>query len=839
MTGRLTWAELRRELTPYTGRDWLVLRMVLAVLLSTVLVMAFQIENGWLSLYLCFVFAKPTTKQTLVLGTALIVMVLPIVILALCLLNYVADPPGLRLLAMTLVIYGTFYGSNIMTEGDIIRNLSLVFLTVLILPDSYADPGIWIEGAMWLVPMVLAGLLPLMFITVLVPPEKALPAELRPPSAKYGFRPNWKTNPEHHIYALKGTFAAMGTYIIYTTLNFQAIQTALMTCIVLGLPTTEQIIHKTWLRITGAVIGASLALVGAIWAIPQSNELWMLLLVVGAGSALAAWVTLSSPRISYAGRQIALAQFMLITHSFGPATDLSVLVDRLLGILLGNVMMGLTYKYLWTGKTRSGAALQSALPVLAVAAIALMMTGCEGSASLAPTTPSRPWKNTTAESYPLPTNYGMGAQMVEFDPGHEYTLSELADLAQRNNPKTRVAWERARAMAGGVGVAESAYYPQINLMVAAGYEQVAFPLPPNIFQQGYFYSEIAILRPELQLDWLLYDFGRQDAIVQGARESAIAQNFAFNETHQQVLFNVCSAYYKLISVRSQQKVLQATLDESELVQRSTKAGLEQGFATKAQLLQAEMFVAQCVYDVTVLKGELRKAQIALAESIGADPGEIIQVKDLADSPLPENFDRSVDSLVDFALAHRPDLRAKVAELRAAEASVDQVDAQNYPVIIASGNAGPVYSAFSADDTPWVDSFQAQYGVGVALQMPVFDGFRQQNLKISAQADQRAVEASLLESRNAAVSQVWSAYTDYENARSRLLAAEAVIKASEASQEAALASFKQGFADVTDVQAQQLSLLEARENYNTARTDVFLSASLLQLATGQLAVDRLQ
>src|SRR2546422_11340636 len=50
-------------------------------------------------------------------------------------------------------------------------------------------------------------------------------------------------------------------------------------------------------------------------------------------------------------------------------------------------------------------------------------------------------------------------KVAPLDPGHTYSLAELIDLAERNNPQTRVAWERARQYANELGIAKSAYYP--------------------------------------------------------------------------------------------------------------------------------------------------------------------------------------------------------------------------------------------------------------------------------------------------------------------------------------------------------------------------------------------
>src|SRR5256886_5417447 len=60
------------------------------------------------------------------------------------------------------------------------------------------------------------------------------------------------------------------------------------------------------------------------------------------------------------------------------------------------------------------------------------------------------------------------------DPHKTYNLAELIDIAQRSNPETRVAWERARQAAAAVGLTESAYYPYLVAAAAGGYDPALF-----------------------------------------------------------------------------------------------------------------------------------------------------------------------------------------------------------------------------------------------------------------------------------------------------------------------------------------------------------------------------
>src|SRR5260370_7391188 len=70
-----------------------------------------------------------------------------------------------------------------------------------------------------------------------------------------------------------------------------------------------------------------------------------------------------------------------------------------------------------------------------------------------------------------------GSSRVSINPRKIYGLAELIDIAERNNPDTRVAWERARQAAAAVGLSESAYYPFLVASAAAGYDRPFIPFP--------------------------------------------------------------------------------------------------------------------------------------------------------------------------------------------------------------------------------------------------------------------------------------------------------------------------------------------------------------------------
>src|SRR5262247_2731079 len=66
-------------------------------------------------------------------------------------------------------------------------------------------------------------------------------------------------------------------------------------------------------------------------------------------------------------------------------------------------------------------------------------------------------------------------EAARIDPDRRYALPELIDLAQRTNPETRVAWEKARRSALAVGLVESEYFPVLAISVLGGYQNYALP----------------------------------------------------------------------------------------------------------------------------------------------------------------------------------------------------------------------------------------------------------------------------------------------------------------------------------------------------------------------------
>lgn len=155
------------------------------------------------------------------------------------------------------------------------------------------------------------------------------------------------SNPAYMQFALKTLLAVMITYTIYTAGGWFEIHTAMITCFYVALGTTGETLHKAGLRILGCLIGAAMGIGSLALFMPHMTDIGQLLLLVGVGSFIAAWVAQGSSLIQYMGWQMALAFFLCVLQGYGPSFDIDVATNRIVGILIGNVVVTIVFLWLW------------------------------------------------------------------------------------------------------------------------------------------------------------------------------------------------------------------------------------------------------------------------------------------------------------------------------------------------------------------------------------------------------------------------------------------------------------------------------------------------------------
>jgi multidrug resistance protein MdtO len=163
------------------------------------------------------------------------------------------------------------------------------------------------------------------------------------------FLPDALTNPAHLQFALRGTLAATAAYVIYTSIDWRGLSTAIVTCIITALSTIGSSRQKQFLRIAGVIVGGIIIGMGAqVFVLPYIDSITGFTLLFAIVTAISGWISTATPRLSYLGVQLALAFYVINVQEFTIQTSLAVARDRVFGVLLGLMCMWLFYDRLWT-----------------------------------------------------------------------------------------------------------------------------------------------------------------------------------------------------------------------------------------------------------------------------------------------------------------------------------------------------------------------------------------------------------------------------------------------------------------------------------------------------------
>ncbi|MFZ0594850.1 MAG: FUSC family protein [Bryobacteraceae bacterium] len=162
------------------------------------------------------------------------------------------------------------------------------------------------------------------------------------------FVPDALSNSDHIKFGIKGGLAASLCYIIYNAIAWPGISTAVVTCLLTALTTIGASRQKQVLRFAGAVVGGFVIAMGSqVFILPHIDSIGGFTIFVLVVTCAASWLATAGPRISYFGIQLAIAFYLINLQEFKVQTSLAVARDRVVGILLGLIMMWLVFDQLW------------------------------------------------------------------------------------------------------------------------------------------------------------------------------------------------------------------------------------------------------------------------------------------------------------------------------------------------------------------------------------------------------------------------------------------------------------------------------------------------------------
>ncbi len=404
----------------------------------------------------------------------------------------------------------------------------------------------------------------------------------------------------------------------------------------------------------------------------------------------------------------------------------------------------------------------------------------------------------------------------------ELQLTDVLDIALRNNTSTAAAWADARAAAATYGAARGLYYPNLSVDVNATTLKTAATAGRVSVQQQ-------LYGPTLNVSWLLFDFGGRSGSVTGAREALLAADWTHNAVIQNVVLNVEAAYFEYLATKALLAAQQTSLKEAQANLEAAEQRHRVGLATIADVLQAKTALSQVQLALETIEGTLQTTRGALALSMGLPANVPYDLEPPPDTMPPLGITDSLETLIERAVGQRPDLMAARAAARAAQARVAVARGAALPSLVVSGSTAETYFF---NKPPSGNSYSATIG----LQIPLFSGWSQIYDVRAASSAARAAEERRKGIEQQVIFQVFDSYYALRTASQRVRTSGDLLASATQSEQVSLGRYKAGAGSLLDLLTAQTALAGARAQVIQARFTWYTSLAQLAHDAGILGLD---
>lgn len=308
---------------------------------------------------------------------------------------------------------------------------------------------------------------------------------------------------------------------------------------------------------------------------------------------------------------------------------------------------------------------------------------------------------------------------------------------------------------------------------------------------------------------------------------------ALVQTKQQSAENVMKAYYSILVNEERLKLLNLNVGRLDSLLRDTKALNAQGFVEKIDVQRLEVQRSNLKIEMQNVERLQELSYYLLKFQMGKKINDIVVLTDkLADinvsELLPENE-------VDLKYTNRIEYSILQTQDRLAQLDLKNQKSAYLPKVILTGNYN--YSSgrpqfFDLVTKPWFNAAS----LGLAVQVPIFDGFQRKNRIIQSQNSLQKVKNGYELLENSIDLQVKQGQITLKNAYETLQEQKANMDLAQEIVRVSKIKYKEGVGSNLEVVTAEISYKEAQTNYFTTFYNALIAKVDLDKALGKLYVE---
>ena len=392
------------------------------------------------------------------------------------------------------------------------------------------------------------------------------------------------------------------------------------------------------------------------------------------------------------------------------------------------------------------------------------------------------------------------------------SLEECLMLSLNNHPSLRKTKASAKEIEAQIETLRASNRVKITLTGSARYNGDYDYLSDNYHNESL----------ALSATKLLYDNNRNKIQRQIRTENLKASYETHKNTMITVTANAKRKYYDLVLEFLDRDLQQEKVNNLEEHLKNAQGLYDVGNSPYIDVTKAQADLSSARVALLKANNDILLAQEALKVAMGTEiqsPFSISIPAVLLLPQLPENF----DSLVDTALADRPDMRKILHDITAGELTIKDAARAISPTVTGQANTSLSSRQSGTTDT--------NYYIGVSVNVPVVDGGETKAGIERARAQLESTNADADTLRQNITYSVMSSALSLMNAKDRARAAEETVKHSEENLELAQGRYNVGVGNSIEVSDAVSALAEAKHTYYQAIYDAQTARANLDEALG--------
>jgi outer membrane protein len=416
-----------------------------------------------------------------------------------------------------------------------------------------------------------------------------------------------------------------------------------------------------------------------------------------------------------------------------------------------------------------------------------------------------------------------------------FTLKQVVDHALANNPDLQIAIERIGHAEAQLGIALSAFYPQIT--ARASYEHSNNPaqvFSMILSQRDFNANSIQDInnpgyrqnfRPEIVGKLSLFRGGQDYHHSKAAELGIDAAEFERSSVHNALIEAVTISYYTYLAALEAQKVAQDSIVAITSELNQTKLRYEAGTALKSDVLSLEVKLAETQDAEIRAANSIELSKTSIANLLGLPSNQAFTILSPSSILIKPKLTDSFSNLLALALLERPEIKA----------AAKQVQIREHQLKIERGAYLPKADAFVSygqnSQHPGFSGQRDNVTVGVAVEMNLFSGFNTKQRISAAERKLAEVRETERKTRLAIEQEVKIAFLKLEEALARLRVTEASVRAADEALRLVNEERRAGMVTVTRYIESEVAKNKAQSNSIAAHYDALNAETALKKAIG--------